>query len=109
MAIKATVKDTGISARKVKPIIDLVRGKNVVEALDILQFRPGPIAVQVAKLVRSARSNAENELDSSPNELKIVQIYANEGARTTRFRARARGRAARINRRSSHITVVVDE
>lgn len=109
MAATATAKDTGISVKKIKPIIDLVRGKKVDEALEILQFRPSPIARQVAKLVRSATANAENEFVARAADLKIVEIYANEGTRLTRFRARARGRAARINRRNSHITVVVDE
>ncbi len=109
MAATATAKDTGISVKKVKPIIDLVRGKNVDDALAILQFRPGPVAARVSKLVRSATANAENELAARTSDLKIVEIYANEGARLNRFRARARGRVAKIRRRNSHITVVVDE
>ena len=109
MAVTATAKDTGVSVKKVKPIIDLVRGKTVDDALTILQFRPGPVAAQVSKLVRSATANAENELAARTSDLKIVAIYANEGTRLSRFRARARGRVARIRRRNSHITVVVDE
>ena len=109
MAVSATAKNTGVSVKKVKPIIDLVRGKKVEEALDVLRFIPSPIAAQVAKLVRSATANAENELLSRANELRIVEVYANEGVRLKRIRARARGRAARITRRNSHITVVVDE
>jgi large subunit ribosomal protein L22 len=109
LAVTATAKDTGVSVKKVKPIIDLVRGKNVDEALEILQFRPGPIAAQIAKLVRSATANAENELVARSADLRITAIYANEGTRLTRFRARARGRVGRIKRRNSHITVVVDE
>ena len=109
MAVSATAKNTGISVRKVKRIIDLVRGKKVEEALDVLRFIPSPIAAQVAKVVKSATANAENELLSRANELRIVEVYANEGVRLKRIRARARGRAARITRRNSHITVVVDE
>jgi large subunit ribosomal protein L22 len=109
VAVSATTVNTGISVRKVKLIIDLVRGKKVEEALQILQFMPSPVAALVAKVVRSATANAENELLSRVSDLRIVEIHANEGARLKRFRARAKGRAARISRRSSHITVVVDE
>jgi len=109
MAVSATAKNTGMSVRKVQRIIDLVRGKKVEEALDVLRFIPSPIAAQVAKVVKSATANAENELLSRANELRIVEVYANEGARLRRIRARARGRAATITRRNSHITVVVDE
>jgi len=109
VAASATGKDTGVSVKKVKRIIDLVRGKKVNEALEILQFQPSPIASRVAKLVRSATANAENELLSRAADLKIVEIYANEGSRLKRFRPRARGRTGVVKRRNSHITVVVDE
>ncbi len=109
MAVKALSKNTGLSVKKLKPIIDLVRGMPVNDALNALQFIPSPAAARVAKVVKSAAANAENEIFASPQSLKIVEIYANEGPSIKRFRARARGRAARIIRRSSHITVVVDE
>ena len=101
--------NTGVSAKKVKPILDLVRGMNVGEALETLQFLPSPVAAQVAKVVKSATANAENELLARTSELRIVEIYANDAPTQKRFRPRARGRAARILKRSSHITVVVDE
>ncbi len=109
MPVRAVASNTGYSVKKVKPIIDMVRGMKVEEALDALQFLPSPIAAQVAKVVRSAAANAENELLASSDTLRIIEIYANEGPRVKRFRARARGRIASIIRRSSHITVVVDE
>ncbi len=109
MPVRAVASNTGYSVKKVKPIIDMVRGMKVEEALDALQFLPSPIAAQVAKVVRSAAANAENELLASSDTLRITEIYANEGPRVKRFRARARGRIASIIRRSSHITVVVDE
>ena len=109
MSTNATAKNTGISAKKVKPIADLVRGKKVEEALKILEFITTPVASQVARVVKSASSNAENELLWRMSDLRIVEIYANEGSRLKRFRARARGRVGTINRRNSHITVVVDE
>jgi large subunit ribosomal protein L22 len=109
MPVKATSTNSGISVKKVKPVMDLIRGKYVEEALQILQFLPSPAAARVAKVVKSAAANAENELLARTSELRIVEIYANEGPRLKRFRARARGRVARIIRRNSHITVVVDE
>ena len=95
--------------KKLKPVVDLVRRRSVVEALEILRFRQSPVAALVAKVVRSAAANAENELLARTSDLRIVEIYANEGPRIKRFRARARGRATKIIRRSSHVTVVVDE
>ncbi len=109
MASTATVKNTGLSVKRVRPIVDLVRGMFVDEALHTLEFLPSPAAAVIAKVVRSANANAENELASGVGDLKIVSICANEGTSTKRFRARARGRSARIIRRNSHITVVVDE
>ena len=109
MPVSATSSNTGISVRKLKPIADLVRGRPVAEALRTLQFMPSPAARRVAQVLKSAAANAENELVSRSTDLRVVEIYANEAPRTKRFRARARGRAARIIRRSSHITVVVDE
>ncbi len=109
MPVRAVSTNTGISVKKVKPIIDLVRGKNVDDALQVLRFLPSPVAARVAKVVKSAASNAENELMARTSDLKIIEIYANEGPRLKRFRARARGRVAKIIRRNSHITVVVDE
>ena len=90
-------------------MVDLVRGMLVDDALIALQFMPSPAAAVVAKVVRSATSNAESELISRTGELRIVGIYANEGPRTKRMRIRARGRTARIIRSNSHITVVLDE
>ena len=109
MAVTAKVKNTGISVRKAKHVVDLVRGKSVDEALQILRFMVSPVAAQVAKVVKSAAANAENELLVRTADLHIIKIYANEAPRVKRFRARARGRVGRIIRRSSHITVVVDE
>lgn len=109
MPVSATSNNTGISVRKLKPIVDLVRGRPVDEALRTLQFMPSPAAGRVARVLKSAAANAENELAARSADLRVVEIYANEAPRTKRFRARARGRAARIIRRSSHITVVVDE
>ena len=109
MASTATAKNTGLSVKRVRPLVNMVRGMPVEEALSALDFMPSPAAAAVAKVVRSATANAESELVAGRGELRIVGIYANEGRRTRRFRIRARGRTARILRRNSHITVVVDE
>ena len=109
MAASATAKNTGISVKRAKLVIDQVRGKNVEVALGVLDVMPSPAANHVAKLIRSAAANAENEMMSRTSDLKVVEIYANEGARTVRFRARARGRGTKIIRRNCHITVVVDD
>ena len=109
MPISATAKNTGVSVKKLQPVVDLVRGKNVEEALDMLAFLPTVAAARVAKVVKSAAANAENEIFARPSDLIITEIYANQATSLKRFRARARGRASRILKRSSHITVVVDE
>ena len=89
MPVKATSTNTGISVKKLKPVVDLIRGKNVEEALQILQFLPSPAAARVAKVVKSAASNAENEFTARASDLTITEIFANEGPRFKRFRARA--------------------
>ena len=109
MEVVAIARQIGISARKLRLVIDTVRGKSVDEALAILRFTPTPAARVVAKVVKSAAANAENNFELSPSDLKIVKIYASEGHTLKRFRARARGRASPILKRSSHITVVVEE
>jgi large subunit ribosomal protein L22 len=109
LASTATAKNTGISVTKVRRIINLVRGLHVEDALDRLRFQTSPVAKEVSKLVSSAVANAENEMTARSSDLIISEIYANEGTRLKRFRARARGRAARIAKLNSHITVVVDE
>jgi large subunit ribosomal protein L22 len=109
MEIKAIVKDTGISARKIRPIIDLVRGKRVEEALTMLKFVPTPNALIVSKVIKSAAANAENNHQLSITNLRIAGIFADEGRTMKRFRARSRGMASPILKRSSHITVIVTE
>ena len=109
MEVRAIAKDTGISPRKVRLLVDMVRGKKVEEALILLRFTPTPTARVVAKPVKSAAANAENNFQMTPAALRIVSIFV-DGARTLkRFRPRARGRANQILKRSSHITVIVAE
>ena len=109
MEVKATAKDTGIPAGKIRLLVDMVRGKRVEEALTLLQFTPTPKAKVVAKLVKSAASNAENNFQIDPADLKIVKIYADEARSLRRYRPRSRGRTSPIRKHSSHITVIVAE
>jgi large subunit ribosomal protein L22 len=109
MEVKAVAKDIGIPPRKVRPVIDLVRGKSIDEALNLLKFTPTPTAKAVAKVVKSAAANAESNFQLTPSELKIVKIFADDGRTLKRYRPGARGRANPVLRRSSHITVIVAE
>jgi len=109
MEVKSVSKNTGISARKMRVIIDLVRGKKVNDALTILKFTPSPHARLVAKAVKTAAADAEKAHNLNVDDLKIVKIQADEATTLRRYRARSRGRASTIHRRSSHITVVVGE
>jgi large subunit ribosomal protein L22 len=109
MEIKATAKHTGVSARKVRLILEHLPGKRVEEALGVLQFMPTPNARLVAKVVKSAAANAENNFQMSTADLRIKAAYAGEARRTKRFRPRPRGRVGSIRRPSSHITIVVEE
>ena len=109
MEVRAISKDTGITPRKVRLLVDMVRGKKVEEALTMLKFAPSPTARIVAKVIKSAAANAENGLQLSPSDLKIVRIFADEAPTMKRFRPRSRGRTSPILKRSSHITVIVTE
>ena len=105
---KATAKFVRVTPMKARRVIDLVRGKNVDEALDILQFAPQAASEPVAKVLASAVANAENNLDLDRRTLVVSQAFADEGPTMKRFRPRAQGRAFRIRKRTSHITVVVE-
>jgi len=107
--VRAVAKDTGIPASKVRPLVDMVRGKKVDEALTLLRFTPTPKAKVVAKVVQSAAANAENNFQIDPADLKVVSIYVDEARSLRRFRARSRGRPSPYRKHSSHITVIVAE
>ncbi len=109
MEVRAVAKDTGISPRKIRQLVDMVRGKKVDEALTILRFTPTPTARVVAKVVKSAAANAENNFHMTPSDLRIVSIFADEARTMKRFRPRSRGRVNPILKRSGHITVIVAE
>ena len=105
----ASAKYVRISARKVKIVIDLIRGKNLDEARAILMFTPKAASDVVLKVLNSAAANAQNNLEMDPETLYVAEVYANQGPTLKRIRARAQGRAARINKRTSHINVVLDK
>ncbi len=109
MKVKAVAKDVGTSPQKVRLVINMVRGKKVDEALSILSFTPTPTAKAVAKVIRSAIANAENNFQMSPAELRITDIFADQGHTLKRFRPQSRGRISPILKRSSNITVFVTE
>ena len=109
MQVSAHAKRLHISAHKARLVADQVRGKPVAEALDILNFSTKKGADLVRKTVESAIANAEHNEGADVDELKISTIYVNEGMTMKRIRPRAKGRADRILKRTSHITVTVSD
>lgn len=97
-----------VSATKARRVIDLVRGKSVAEALDILRWAPQAASEPVAKVIASAAANAQNNEGLDPSNLVVATIHADEGPTAKRIRPRAQGRAFRIRKRTSHITVIVE-
>ena len=106
---RATVKNVRITSRKVKIVIDLIRGKKVDDALAILKYTPKSAAPVVEKLLASAIANAENNQGKNRDELYVAEVFANEGPTFKRYWARSHGRADVILKRTSHITVVLDQ
>ena len=104
---RAVLRHTRISPYKVREVLDLVRGKPVHEAEDILRFSDRDAAFTVGKLLHSAVANAENNDELDPEELYVSACFADEGTTIKRWRPRARGRATRIRKRTSHITIIV--
>ena len=109
LAPSATLKNARISARKVKIVIDNIRGKGVNEAIAILKFTPKAASPLVEKLLKSAIANAENNNMMDRSKLYVAEIYANQGTTMKRIRAATQGRANRIRKRTSHITIVLKE
>ena len=100
------VRDTPM---KVRRVVELIKGRNAREALAVLQFAPQAASEPVAKVLASAMANAENNLSLDPETLWVSVAYVDEGPTLKRFHARAKGRGARILKRTSHITVVVGD
>lgn len=107
--VHAIARDVRMSPRKVRLVGDAIRGKSLSEALSLLRFMPHRATTPIAKAVKSASANAENNLDMEPRNLYVVRVQADPGKTLKRFRAKARGRAGGLHKRSSHITVVVAE
>ena len=97
-----------VSPTKARRVIDLVRGRSVADALDILRWAPQAASEPVAKVIASAAANAQNNNGLDPATLVVATVYADEGPTAKRIRPRAQGRAFRIRRRTSHITVVLE-
>jgi large subunit ribosomal protein L22 len=106
--VRAVAKYVRMSSRKVKLVVDMVRGKGVNEALTVLKYSSKSAAEPVAKVIKSAAANAEENYGLSSDELYVAQVYADEGPTLKRGRIGARGRFKPILKRSTHITVVLE-
>ncbi len=104
---RAVLRHARVSPYKVREVLDLVRGRPVQEAEDILRFSERDAAITVGKLLHSAVANAENNDELDPEELYVASCFADEGTTIKRWRPRARGRATRIRKRTSNITIIV--
>lgn len=106
---KAIAKYVRISSRKVKSVIDLIRGLPVADAKAVLMATPNGATEPVSKVLDSAIANAENNMSLSQDSLFVAEVYAGQGPTLKRFRPRAQGRATRIRKRTSHITIILDQ
>ncbi|AQQ51778.1 50S ribosomal protein L22 [Planococcus lenghuensis] len=106
---KAVARTVRIAPRKVRLVVDLIRGKQVGEAVAILKHTPKGASLVVEKLLTSAAANAEHNYEMDVNNLVVSKVFVDEGPTLKRFRPRAMGRASAINKRTSHITIVVSE
>lgn len=106
---RATAKYIRVTPRKVKIVVDLIRGKQVDQALAILAYTPKNAAPYVEKLLNSAIANAENNLEMDRSSLYVAEAYANQGPTLKRYWARSHGRADMIKKHTSHITIVLDQ
>lgn len=109
METKAVARYIRISPRKARLVVDTIRGRDLDEAEQILDFSDRAAARVVSKVLRSAAANAENNNGLSPDTLFVSKVFVDEGPTIKRFRPRAMGRATRINKRTCHITVILDE
>lgn len=109
MNSSATLRMAMVSAQKARLVADQIRGLPVEKALDVLAFSPKKAATLMKKVLESAIANAEHNEGADIDELKVSAVYVNEGPTMKRLHARAKGRANRISKRTSHITVAVAE
>ena len=106
---KAIARTVRIAPRKVRLVVDLIRGKQIAEAVAILRHTPKAASPVVEKVLKSAVANAEHNYELDINNLVVSEVFVDEGPTLKRFRPRAQGRASAINKRTSHITIVVSE
>ena len=106
---RATAKYIRVTPRKVKIVVDLIRGKQVDQALAILAYTPKSAAPYVEKLLNSAIANAENNLEMDRSSLYVAEAYANQGPTLKRYWARSHGRADMIKKHTSHVSIVLDQ
>jgi large subunit ribosomal protein L22 len=109
MEAKASARYVRVSPRKARLVVDLIRGKSVPDAQAILRFTPRAAAEVVEKVLNSAAANAERNLHIPSDSMFVATTYVDEGPTIKRIRPRAQGRAFRINKRTSHITVVLKQ
>lgn len=109
MEAKAVARSVRIAPRKVRLVVDLIRGKKVGEAISILKHTPKAASSVVEKVLMSAIANADHNNNMDVDNLVVSKVFVDQGATLKRFRPRAQGRASRIHKRTSHITVVVTE
>jgi large subunit ribosomal protein L22 len=109
MQAKAVAKTVRIAPRKARLVVDLIRGKQIGEAVSVLRLTNKAASPIVEKVLKSAVANAEHNYEMDVNNLVVEAAYVNEGPTLKRFRPRAMGRASQINKRTSHITIVVSE
>eukprot|EP01064_Diplonema_japonicum_P010916 TRINITY_DN18153_c0_g2_i1.p2 TRINITY_DN18153_c0_g2~~TRINITY_DN18153_c0_g2_i1.p2 ORF type:complete len:114 (+),score=0.74 TRINITY_DN18153_c0_g2_i1:193-534(+) len=109
MQAKAVARTVRIAPRKARLVMDLIRGKQVGEAVSILNLTPRAASPIIEKVLKSAIANAEHNYEMDANNLVISQAFVDEGPTLKRFRPRAMGRPSQINKRTSHITIVVSE
>mgnify|MGYP001244128426 FL=1 len=109
MEVKASAKHVRIAPRKVRVVVDLIRGKDIDEALAILRNTPKAASPLVEKVLKSAVANAEHNYDLNADNLYVAKAFVDQGPTLKRYRARARGMATRILKKTSHITLMLAE
>ena len=106
---KATLRGARISSRKVKIVLDLIKGKSLEEAYAIVKFTPKAASEMIYKLLHSAEANAVNNFELDSEKLYVADCYANQGPTLKRYRPKSRGSATQILKRTSHLTIILDQ
>jgi large subunit ribosomal protein L22 len=109
MEARAVARNVRVSPRKARLVVDLIRGKKIAEAEAILRFVPGTTSEPVGKVLKSAVANAEHNREMNPDDMYVARVFVDQGPTMKRIKPRAQGRADRIRKRTSHITVIVGD